>query len=59
MRKESNMPKVKKPKIKTSAEIAQSIRNDWGDVKPYTRVHESKKYKKPKHKKREEARDYE
>ena len=59
MRKESNMPKVKKPKIKTSVEIAQSIRNDWGDVKPYTRVHESKKYKKPKHKKREEERDYE
>ena len=27
------MPKVKKPKIKTSAEIAQSIRNDWGRSK--------------------------
>lgn len=52
------MPKVKKTKIKTSAEIAQSIRNDWGDVKPYTRIHESKKYKKPKHKKLE-AQDYE
>jgi hypothetical protein len=53
------MSKPKKPKIKTSAEIVQSIRNDWGNVKPYTRVHESKKYKKPKHKKREEERDYE
>lgn len=53
------MSKPKKPKIKTSAEIAQSIRNDWGDVKPYTVIHESKKYKKPKHKKREEERDYE
>jgi hypothetical protein len=52
------MPKPKKPKVKTSAEIAQSIRNDWGEVKPYTQVHESKKYKKPKHKKREEERDY-
>ena len=45
--------------FKTSVEIAQSIRNDWGEVKPYTRVHESKKYKKPKHKKREEERVYE
>ena len=53
------MPKVKKPKIKTPAEVAMSGRNDWGDVKPYTRVHESKKYKKPKHKKREEERNYE
>ena len=52
------MPKVKKPKIKTAAEIAQSIRNDWGDVKPYTRIHESKKYKKPKHKKREDESHY-
>jgi hypothetical protein len=53
------MSKPKKPKVKTSAEIAQSIRNDWGDVKPYAVVHESKKYKRPKHKKREEERDYE
>lgn len=53
------MSKLKKPKIKAPAEIAQSIRNDWGDVKPYTVVHESKKYKKPKHKKREEESNYE
>ena len=53
------MSKPKKPKVKTAAEIAQSIRNDWGNVKPYTVVHESKKYKRPKHKKREEERDYE
>lgn len=53
------MPKVKKPKIKTAAEIVQSIRNDWGEVKPYTRIHESKKHKKPKHKKREEEKNYE
>ena len=59
MKKELNMSKPKKPKVKTSAEIAQSIRNDWGDVKPYTVAHESKKHKKPKHKKREEERDYE
>ena len=49
------MSKPKKPKVKTSAEIAQSI----GDVKPYTVIHESKKYKKPKHKKREEENNYE
>lgn len=53
------MGRKKKPKIKTSAEIAQSIRNDWGEVKPYTRIHESKKHKRPKHKKREEEKDYE
>ena len=29
-------------------------RNDWGNVKPYTQVHESKKYKKKvKHKGKE------
>ena len=53
------MSKPKKPKIKTFAEIAQSTRNDWGDVKPYTVIHESKEYKKPKHKKREEENNYE
>jgi len=47
----------KKPK--TNIEIIQSMRNDWGDIKPYTRIHESKKYKRLKHKKREEERDYE
>lgn len=47
------MSKKKKPTIKSPAELAQSVRNDWGDVKPYTRVHESKKYKRPKHKKQE------
>lgn len=52
------MPKVKKPKIKSPEELATSVRNDWGNVKPYTQPHESKKYKKPKYKKREEERDY-
>ena len=50
------MSKVKKPKIKTAAEVAMSGRNDWGNVKPATQIHESKKYKRPKHKKREEER---
>lgn len=30
-----------------------SIRNDWGQVKPYTRVHEDRRKRKPKHKKKE------
>ena len=53
------MPKVKKPQIKTAAEIAHSIRSDRGEVKPYTRIHESKKHEKPKHKKRGEEKNYE
>ena len=36
---------------KDSYDIYKSIRRDWGDVKPYTRVHDSKKNKKPKYKK--------
>lgn len=30
------------------------LRNDWGQVKPYTRIHQDKRKKKPKHKKKEE-----
>lgn len=43
----------KNRKPKTNAEIYAGIRRDWGNVKPYTRVEESKKHKKPKHKGRE------
>ena len=28
----------------------EKIRNDWGNVKPYTRVFPDKRKKKPKHK---------
>ena len=52
------MGPVKKSKQRSWEEVNASIRRDWGDVKPYTRVHESKKYKKPKHKKREEESHY-
>ena len=37
-------------------EVVKKIRGDWGGVKPYTRVEESRKYKKPKHIKRERER---
>lgn len=33
-------------------ETLKKIRNDWGKVKPYTRVEVSKKRKPPKHKKK-------
>ena len=39
-----------------SYEANKKIRKDWGDIKSYTRVEESKKYKKPKHIKRERER---
>lgn len=45
--------KNKSRKPKTNAEIYAGIRRDWGNVKPYTRVEESKKHKKPKYKGRE------
>ena len=38
-------------KLKTWEETNASIRKDWGNVKPYTQIHESKKNKKPKYKK--------
>lgn len=41
----------KKCKPRSWEEVNASIRRDWGEVKPYTRVHESKKNKKPKYKK--------
>ena len=41
----------KKCKQRSWEEVNASIRREWGDVKPYTRVHDSKKNKKPKYKK--------
>lgn len=38
-------------------EVNRRIRKDWGNIKPYTRIIEDKRYKKAKHKK-EELRDY-
>lgn len=41
-------------KLKTWQEINSSLRRDWGNVKPYTRIEEDKRRKKPKHKVRYE-----
>ena len=46
--------KRRKPAVKTFKEIAQTQHRDWGNVKPYTRVHEDKRRKRPKHKKRDD-----
>ena len=37
-------------------EAMKKTRGDWGDISPVTKVEESKKYKKPKHAKRERER---
>ena len=47
------MAKKKKKKDKSMLDVYQSIRRDWGDLNPVTRVMENKKKKKPKHKDRE------
>lgn len=39
--------------MKKYVDIIKSTRKGWGNVKPYTRVHVSKKYKKPKYKRLE------
>lgn len=44
--------KKRKPAVKTFKEIAQTQRRDWGEVKPYTRIHEDKRHKRVKHKER-------
>ena len=46
--------KKRKPTVKTFKEIAQTQRRDWGEVKPYTRIHEDKRRKRPKHKERDD-----
>lgn len=42
-----------KNKVKTTAEIYQSIRRDWGEVNPVTKIIPNKKRvkRRPKHKK--------
>lgn len=45
------MSKKNKNKQRSQYEVIRSIRNDWGMVKPYTRIEEDKRFKKPKHKK--------
>lgn len=44
---------MKKTETNSIYEVNRKIRGDWGQVKPYTRVFEDKRKKKPKHKGRE------
>lgn len=46
--------KKRRPAVKSFKEIAQTQRRDWEEVKPYTRVHEDKRYKRPKYKERDD-----
>ena len=46
-------------KEKITYQVEQHTRRDWGLVKPFTRIEESKKNKKPKHKKRDMEQAYE
>lgn len=41
----------KKNKVKSNYEVYRSIRRDWGEVNPVTKVIPDKRNKKPKHKK--------
>ena len=45
--------KKRKHKPETAVELVLTIRGNWNGVNPVTRIEESKKRKKPKHKKRE------
>ena len=49
----------KKKEIPTNLELIQSRRGSWNGINPVTRVVESKKNKKVKHKKREMEKAYE
>lgn len=43
----------KKKTTNSTYEVVRKIRGDWGQVKPFTRVETDKRFKKPKHIKRE------
>ena len=45
------MSKKKDTKPRTNYEVYRSIRKDWGELNPATRVVPDKRNKKPKHKK--------
>lgn len=48
----------KKTETASLYEVNRKIRGDWGSVKPYTRVFEDKRKKKPKYKGKENHYDY-
>ena len=45
---------MKKPHERNPYEVYRSIRRDWGEVNPVTKVIPDKRHKKPKHKRMEE-----
>lgn len=45
-----------KNKVKSNYEVYRSMRRDWGNVNPVTRVIEDKRNKKDKHSKRAKER---
>ena len=51
--------KKRKHKPEAAVELVLTIRGNWNGVNPVTRIEESKKRKKPKHKKREMERAFE
>lgn len=53
------MSKKKAPKARTNYEVYRSIRKDWGEIKPYTRVETDRRFKKPKHIKSEREKYFE
>lgn len=53
------MSKKKVQKPRTNYEVYRSIRKDWGDVNPVTRVETDRRFKKPKHIKREREKYFE
>lgn len=51
--------KKRKHKPETAVELVLTIRGNWNGINPVTRIEESKKHKKPKHKKREMEKAFE
>lgn len=51
--------KKRKHKPQTAVELVLTIRGNWNGVNPVSRIEESKKHKKPKHKKREMEKAFE
>jgi hypothetical protein len=47
------MSKKNKVHERTPYEVYRSIRKDWGDINPITKVIPDKRFKKPKHKNKE------
>lgn len=51
--------KKSKNKPHSNYEIYRTMRKDWGEIKPYTRVETDKRFKKPKYIKSEREKYFE